>query len=442
MNARLLVVAIWLIACTLPAREGVVQTRDGHVLEGHIRFDSNLVVVANSAKDLLAFVDLTNLAELTFKPEPTVLRSEAAAADGGLPGPWRSEDIGSARLAGAATCHSGLFRLRSWGTNIFGESDAFHFLYKPVSGDSEMVARVLLVQSSAPWAKAGLMMRESLAADSRNVLLALTPGRAGVFQGRETKGDTTTGDGQRGAFVASWIKLRREGDIFTAAKSRNGRQWSVAGRVTIPMREEIFVGMAVTGVQETTAGRSWHRNAGAVLDNVREAPFLANDSFLPVVQLQSGSRAVGRILLADEREIQFAGAPAPSPVPTFSVARILFRWLPDGLSKKLAPGRPGVLLASGEFIEGDFKGIEKGQVKISSVLLGLHSFDLNNDLVAVALRKPSSVPHEYEVKTLDGSVWMGAGLRIEQDQVLLQERSLGVRKIAIHELLELKRTAL
>jgi len=441
LNVIFPALAICLAASGLLAREGVVQTRDGHFLDGHIRFESNLVIVANSAKDLLVFVDLTNLAELTFKQEPAVLRSEAAAVDGVLPAPWRGEDLGSARLAGAATCHSGLFRLRSWGTNIFGESDAFHFVYKPITGDSEIVARVLQVQSSAPWAKAGLMMRESLAADSRAVLLAMTPGRAGMFQWRETKGDATLGEEQRGMFVPSWIKLRREGDVFTAAKSRNGRQWSPAGRVVIPMGEAIFVGMAVAGVQETTPKRSWPRNAGAVFDNVREALFLENDSFIPIVQLQSGSRAVGRISQADERQIQFAGAPAPSPIPSFSVARILFRWLPDGLSKKLNSGRPGALLASGEFIEGDFKGIEKGQVKMSSVLMGLHSFDLNNELVAVVLRKPYLAPHDYEVKTLNGSVWMGTGLRIERDQVVLQERSLGVQRISVHEVLELKRTA-
>src|SRR5260221_3511537 len=292
MNPPLLPLALCLLANALAAREGVLQTRDGHALEGHIRFESNLVIVANSGKDLLVFIDLTNLTELTFKQEPSAVSSEAVAADGGWPGPWQSEDIGSTRLAGSVTCHAGLFRLRSWGTNIFGESDAFHFVYKPVSGDSEMIARVLQLQSPAPWAKAGLMMRESLAADSRSVLLAVTPGRMGVFQWREMKGDAAIGEEQRGLFVPSWIKLRREGDVFTAAKSRNGRQWSPAGRVTIPMRESIFVGMAVAGAQEMTAARNWPRNAGAVLDNVREAPFLVNDSFIPVVQLQSGSRVV------------------------------------------------------------------------------------------------------------------------------------------------------
>src|SRR5437660_12779585 len=58
-----------LFASLCTARQGLVETRDGHILEGHIRFESNLVVVANAAKELLAFVELTNLAEITFRKE-------------------------------------------------------------------------------------------------------------------------------------------------------------------------------------------------------------------------------------------------------------------------------------------------------------------------------------------------------------------------------------
>src|SRR5260221_2674513 len=224
MNPPLLPLALCLLANALAAREGVLQARDGHALEGHIRFESNLVIVANSGKDLLVFIDLTNLAELTFKQEPSAVSSEAVAADGVGPGPWQSEDIGSRRLAGSVTCHAGLFRVRSWGTNIFGESDAFHFVYKPVSGDSEMIARVLQLQSPVPWAKAGLMMRESLAADSRGVLLAVTPGRMGVFQWRGKEGDPGLGGGERGPFFLSLVKVVRDGGGFSTPQSRQDRQ--------------------------------------------------------------------------------------------------------------------------------------------------------------------------------------------------------------------------
>ena len=437
MKLALLCLGCALFAGSLSARLGVVETRDGHVYEGHIRFDSNQLVVVNAARELLAFVDLTNLAELNLEREVSDPKPEGEPPPNGSAGSWQNEDIGSVRLPGSASSASRVFHLTSSGTNIFGQSDSFHFVFRPVKGDSEMVARVVQVQYSAPWAKAGLMMRESLAADSRNVFLALTPVRVGVFQWRERPGETTSGEVDREMSVPRWIRLRREGNLFTASKSRNGRQWSLAGKVTIPMTDKVFVGMAVAGVKEAVTDRGPFSVNHSLIDSVREAPFLVNESFIPVVQLQSGSVAVGRILVADEWQIHFVGAPPAAPVPTLSVARILFRWLPFGLSAKINAGRPGLLLTSGDFIDGDFKGIDHGQVKISSVLLGWRSFDLNNDIIAVVLRRPSAVTQPFEVRTVDGSVWVGARLQIQKDYIVLQERSLGAWKIPVHELVAL-----
>lgn len=425
----------------LQAREGIVETRDGRIYQGHVRLESNLLVVVSAERDLLAFVAPTNLAELSFPKETPEADGEIYAGERVLPAPWQAEDVGKASLAGQAAGIGSVFLLRSSGTNIIGQSDAFHFVYKEVQGDSEIVARVLRVESAAPWAKAGLMMREGLGADARNVFLAATPQRVGVLQWRDTAGDATRGEVHRDLLAPGWLRLRREGNTFTASKSRNGRQWSLAARIEIPMRENILVGMALAGAVDSNSEQGQFPRARATLDNVREAPFLLNDSFTPAVHLQSGSVVVGRIRSANERQIDFAGAAAPEPISTRNVARILFRWLPDGLSWKVAAGQPGVLLSSGEFVEGDFKGIERGRVKISSVLLGIRSFDLNNELIALVLRKPSAGARLYEVKTTGGSLWIGAALQIEKDHLILQERSLGAWKIPLYEVMELRRRA-
>src|SRR5436190_22674066 len=96
-------------ANSLLARQGTVETRDGHVYEGHVRLDSNLVVVANAARDLLAYVDLTNLAGVTFEKEFLKQPDETVGTTKLPPGPWQNEDVGSVGLAGSATCASGLF---------------------------------------------------------------------------------------------------------------------------------------------------------------------------------------------------------------------------------------------------------------------------------------------------------------------------------------------
>ena len=162
------------------ARVGYVETRDGRVLEGHVRFESNAVVVVNAAKELWAIVPLTNIAgvilESTRPPEAVVV-SMAVPSAGGLPNGWQSEDIGSVRHAGGAEFRRGVFRVRSSGTNALGLDDSAHFVFKTVRGRSEIVARVMKVDRTDPWAGAGLMMREGLAAGARNVFLAVTAAR-------------------------------------------------------------------------------------------------------------------------------------------------------------------------------------------------------------------------------------------------------------------------
>src|SRR4051794_9755640 len=51
------------------AREGIVETRDGRIYQGHVRLESNLLVVVSAERDVLAFVAPTNLAELSFPNE-------------------------------------------------------------------------------------------------------------------------------------------------------------------------------------------------------------------------------------------------------------------------------------------------------------------------------------------------------------------------------------
>ncbi len=205
------------------------------------------------------------------------------------------------------------------------------------------------------------------------------------------------------------------------------------------MMEEIYVGVAATGMKDAPANRGLFQFQRASIDNLREAPFLPNESITPAVELHSGSVVLGKIRRADEHTIHFGGTLPPGPISVGKVSRILFRWVPYGLRTRIQSGRSGVLLMNGAFIEGDFKGIDRGRVNISSVLLGLRSFDANNDVMAIVLRRSPLPSSLYEVKTLNGSTWLGPGLRIENGQVVLQEPALGPYPIPLYDILELRR---
>ncbi len=75
-----------------------------------------------------------------------------------------------------------------------GTDDHFHFVYQPLNGNGQIVARVVSVQNTFQWAKAGVMIRESLTPDARNTLMAVTPGAGTTFQRRLNTGALTLGN--------------------------------------------------------------------------------------------------------------------------------------------------------------------------------------------------------------------------------------------------------
>ena len=79
-----------------------------------------------------------------------------------LPSPWANRDVGSPSLAGSASASGGTFTVRAGGSDISNEADQFHFVYRTMQGDAEVIARVASLQEADSWSKAGVMIRESL----------------------------------------------------------------------------------------------------------------------------------------------------------------------------------------------------------------------------------------------------------------------------------------
>src|SRR5262249_7433005 len=156
--------------------------------------------------------------------------------------------------------------------------------------------------------------------------------------------------------------------------------------------------------------------------------------------LQSGSVVTGWIQSVDETAVQFFGAPPKASISTYSVARILFQWLSPRQAAQIRSSQPGILLTTGEFVEGGFKGIAKGKAEISSVLFGLRRFDLDDEVIALVLRKPAPWRHQCEVKTVDGSTWLGRAPAAGDGEVVMQEPSVVRCRIPIYELAELRMT--
>jgi regulation of enolase protein 1 (concanavalin A-like superfamily) len=186
-------------------------------------------------------------------PAPTATRTPTRTPTSGvgLPSPWVDQDIGAVGLGGSASYSAATFTDKASGADIWGTADAFHYVYRPMSGDTTIVARVSFLQNTDPWAKGGIMIRESLAAGAKNAFIGLTPGNGLRFQRRLSTGGTSVVTAGGAASAPYWVKLVRAGNTLTAYKSTNGTSWVVVGSDTVSMTSGVYVGLAVSSHNNT-----------------------------------------------------------------------------------------------------------------------------------------------------------------------------------------------
>jgi hypothetical protein len=171
---------------------------------------------------------------------------DTTLAAGPLPAPWETADIGSCGVTGNASWWTDVFTGWGSGADIWGTADAFRFVYRPLTGDGEIRARVLGVENTNAWAKAGVMVRETLDANSVHAFMALTPGNGLSFQRRTTTGGTSANTSGGGASAPRWVRVTREGSLLTGYASTDGTTWTTVGSATIAMGDSVHVGLAVT----------------------------------------------------------------------------------------------------------------------------------------------------------------------------------------------------
>jgi regulation of enolase protein 1 (concanavalin A-like superfamily) len=175
-----------------------------------------------------------------------VMLSAATAVHAAVPAPWLAQDIGAPSPAGTSSVSSGVFTVSASGSDIWSTSDQFHFIYQQLSGDVQVIARVNSLANTDEWAKAGVMLRTSLAANSATVLTAVTPGNGVTLQSRSAAGQITVSTLRPGFVAPQWVRLVRVGNNITASMSADGSQWTTTGSVSVSLGTSVYVGLAVT----------------------------------------------------------------------------------------------------------------------------------------------------------------------------------------------------
>ena len=172
------------------------------------------------------------------------------------PRDWTAQDVGvlslwfrghSQYVGDFAEAPAGTYTMSASGADIWNTFDEFHFAYKELSGAVAIIARVESVGDTDPWAKAGVMIRDTLEADSAHVMMAVTPGSGVWFGRRETTGGGGFSTKQEGITAPQWVKLERTtGGLVRAYYSADGTTWTRLDIASVMMDMPVYIGLALT----------------------------------------------------------------------------------------------------------------------------------------------------------------------------------------------------
>src|SRR5580693_4290777 len=140
-------------------------------------------------------------------------------------------------------------------------TDSFSFVHQPLTGNGSITARVTALRTeqqtspdttaplSVPWAKAGIIVKQSTKQGSAYAAVMVTGGN-GVRMQYDYTGDIAGPPGGVSAAHPRWLRLTRSGDTLTGYDSADGTHWTAVGTVRLSgLPSTVQVGMFATSPQ-------------------------------------------------------------------------------------------------------------------------------------------------------------------------------------------------
>lgn len=198
---------------------------------------------------------------------------QASTSADPVPSPWQEIEIGNTRKAGAAGHRNGVFGLESSHYDIYNTEDGLTFIYQPITGNGEIVAKVASMNFPHEWSKAGIMMRESLSPGSKHFMLARTPGNNLAPQYRPSTGGESFHNPQGTDikeiyYKYQYLKIVRSGSTFTSYCSQDGvSNWVQLATYNISMSSTIYVGLCASAGTDVLATKVTFSNVSVMGGN-------------------------------------------------------------------------------------------------------------------------------------------------------------------------------
>ena len=203
-------------------------------------------------------------------------------------------DIGTVLHRGTAEYDSATrsYAIAASGENMWFNADAFHFVWKRVSGDFSLSADVSFVgQGKNPHRKAVLMFRQSLDRDSAYADVALHGNGLTSLQYRDDQG-AATHEIQSNISAPTRLRLEKRGDYFYMSLARAGEEFQIAGgSIRAPINGLYYAGIGVCSHEKDVVEK-------AVFSNVQMKTLPATEgqrmlySTLETIDIRSTDRRV------------------------------------------------------------------------------------------------------------------------------------------------------
>ncbi|HYP17692.1 MAG TPA: hypothetical protein VEQ65_10815, partial [Opitutus sp.] len=157
-------------------------------------------------------------------------------------------DIGEIKRPGTVTFDSAAntYTVAGSGLNMWFRQDAFHYVWKKVSGDIALAADIAFVGESAePHRKAGLVIRQSLEADSPYADVIVHGDGLTSLQFREEKGGLTR-EVQTSISAPRRVRIEKVNDTIYMSLAGENQELAPSGcSVRLPFTGEFYIGLAV-----------------------------------------------------------------------------------------------------------------------------------------------------------------------------------------------------
>ena len=176
-----------------------------------------------------------------------------------LAAPLPLEAIGAPALTGTLSfTNGGAMVLTGSGTDFGGTSDQGVMTVVVLSGDFDQQVRLAGFTAPQPWARVGLIARESMGAGSPFAAAFASAGGMGCFfsQRPSAYAEAQTSGQFPVNYPQNWLRLRRVGNVFTAFAGYDGLSWTTLGSATLSLSNTLQVGLALASASASAPARA------------------------------------------------------------------------------------------------------------------------------------------------------------------------------------------